>query len=118
VVEEQGLYDYTAHYDAGGTEFFTPARIPAAAAEAAEAAAKAALTAHEALGLRHLPRTDLIVDRAGTVHFLEVNFLEVNVFLEANVAPGMTATSLPPAVQAADLDLGLLCRDLLLRCFL
>jgi hypothetical protein len=31
------------------TEFFAPARIPAAAAEAA---AKAALTAHEFLGLR------------------------------------------------------------------
>jgi D-alanine-D-alanine ligase len=104
IVPESGLYDYTARYDAGGTEFFIPARIPAAATEAA---AQAALTAHEALGLRHLSRTDLIVDRAGGVHFLEVN-----------VAPGMTATSLLPlALQAADLDLGLLCRDLLLRCF-
>jgi D-alanine-D-alanine ligase len=105
IVPEGELYDYTARYDAGGTQFFTPARISAAAAAAA---AKAALTAHDALGLRHLSRTDLIVDRAGAVHFLEVN-----------VAPGMTATSLLPlAVQAADLDLGLLCKDLLRRCFL
>jgi D-alanine-D-alanine ligase len=104
IVPEGGLYDYTARYDAGGTEFFTPARIPAAAAEAA---VKAAVTAHQALGLRHLSRTDLIVDPTGAVHFLEVN-----------VAPGMTATSLLPlAVEAADLDLGLVCKDLLLHCF-
>ncbi|MGI8333378.1 D-alanine--D-alanine ligase family protein [Actinomadura scrupuli] len=103
IVPEGELYDYTARYDAGGTEFFTPARVPAAAAEAA---AKAALTAHQSLGLRHLSRTDLIVDPSGAVHFLEVN-----------VAPGMTATSLLPlAAQAAGLDLGLLCKALLRRC--
>jgi D-alanine-D-alanine ligase len=55
-----------------------------------------ALLAHEALGLRHLSRADLIVTPAGEVTFLEVN-----------VAPGCTETSLlPQAVAAAGLDLG------------
>ncbi|HEY2577960.1 MAG TPA: hypothetical protein VGI74_16770 [Streptosporangiaceae bacterium] len=36
-------------------------------------------------------------------------------FLEANVAPGMTGTSmLPMALEAASRDIGVLCRDLLL----
>ncbi len=35
-------------------------------------------------------------------------------FLEANVAPGLTETSLlPMALQAAGLELGPVCRDLL-----
>jgi len=70
-----------------------PARIPEAWADAA---ANAALTAHRALGLRHLSRVDLIVDGAGTPWFLE-----------ANVLPGLTETSLlPQALEAAGHDLG------------
>ncbi|MDX6742130.1 D-alanine--D-alanine ligase [Actinocorallia sp. A-T 12471] len=85
-------YDYTARYTAGQTEFITPARLsPDAAAKARDAA----LTAHRALGLRHLSRTDLIVTPDGTPHLLEVN-----------VAPGMTETSLLPlALQAARLTI-------------
>lgn len=99
------LYDYTARYDAGDTEFITPARIPP---DAAARAAQAAVTAHQSLGLRDLSRTDLIVDTQGQVHFLEVN-----------VSPGITETSLLPiAISAAGLDLGLVLRDLILhRCF-
>jgi len=49
-----------------------------------------------ALGMRHLPRVDLIVDGAGTPWFLE-----------ANVLPGLTETSLlPQALEAAGHDLG------------
>jgi D-alanine-D-alanine ligase len=81
------VYDYDARYVAGATEFFTPARLTAAAAEAV---ARAALVAHQAFGLRHLSRTDLIVDEDGTPWFLEVN-----------VAPGMTETSLLPQAVAA-----------------
>lgn len=95
-----GRYDYTARYDAGDTEFVTPARLTP---EATARAAAAAITAHRALGLRDLSRTDLIVSPDGEVHFLEVN-----------VAPGMTETSLlPRAVSAADLDLGEVCESLL-----
>jgi len=104
IVAPGGLYDYTARYDAGDTEFVTPARLTP---EAAERATTAAVTAHRALGLSDLSRTDLIVDENGEVHFLEVN-----------VAPGMTETSLlPRAISVAGLDLGEVCRDLILAHF-
>lgn len=89
IVPDSGLYDYTARYTAGTTEFFTPARLPD---ETLAAAAKTAIRAHEVLGLRDWSRSDLMVDDAGTVWFLEVN-----------VAPGMTETSLvPQAIAASD----------------
>ncbi|MEU1386914.1 MULTISPECIES: D-alanine--D-alanine ligase [unclassified Nonomuraea] len=100
IVPDAGVYDYAARYTAGHTEFFAPARLSAAAAEAC---ARMAVTAHTALGLRDISRTDLIVDAADDPHFLEVN-----------VAPGMTETSLlPMAAEAAGRDLGDLCRTLL-----
>lgn len=93
----EGSYDYDARYNAGRTEYFAPARLDAAVASAV---AQTALKVHALLGLRHLSRTDLIVDDAGTPHFLEVN-----------VAPGMTETSLlPQAVLAEGTELGLLYR--------
>jgi D-alanine-D-alanine ligase len=97
-----GTFDYAARYTAGLTEYHVPARLDA---EVAAAAAEAAITAHRALGLRDLSRTDLIVTRSGTIEYLETN-----------VSPGMTVTSLlPMAAAAADLDLGTLCRDLLVQ---
>lgn len=88
-----GVYSFEARYNAGETRFYTPARLdPSVAARAAEAA----VAAHTALGMRHLSRIDLIVDRAGTPWFLE-----------ANVLPGLTETSLyPQALEAAGHDLG------------
>jgi D-alanine-D-alanine ligase len=88
-----GVYDYTARYTAGSTQFVVPAQLtPEATAEVA----RVALAAHEALGLRDLSRSDLIVDGDGVVWFLEVN-----------VAPGFTETStVPLSLQAAGLDLG------------
>jgi len=94
-----GGYDYAARYTPGQTEFHVPARL--APVEAKEAAS-AAVTAHCALGLRDVSRTDLIVS-AGQVFFLEVN-----------VAPGLTETStLPMALEASGRSLGPVCRDLL-----
>ncbi len=88
-----GAYDYAARYTAGATEFVVPAEI---SAHAEAACARAAVTAHETLGLRHLSRSDLMVDADDEVWFLEVN-----------VAPGLTETSLVPlAVEAAGLNLG------------
>lgn len=86
IVADGGVYDYDARYVAGSTEFFCPARLTDAATAAVR---DAAIVSHRAFGLRHLSRTDLIVDRFGQVWFLEVN-----------VAPGMTETSLLP--QAAE----------------
>jgi D-alanine-D-alanine ligase len=88
-----GVYSFEARYNAGETRFYTPARITDAVAGRA---AEAALAAHTALGLRHISRVDLIVDGAGTPWFLE-----------ANVLPGLTETSLyPQALEAAGHDLG------------
>ena len=88
-----GIYDYTARYTAGVTEFFCPARL---SESVGQLVSEAAVTTHQALGLRDLSRSDLIVDRDGTVWFLEVN-----------VAPGMTETSLfPQSLAAANSDLG------------
>lgn len=89
---DSGIYDYQARYTAGMTEFFCPANLPA---DQAVAAAQVALTAHRTFGIRDLSRTDMIVDNAGIPHFLETN-----------VAPGMTETSLlPQSVAAAGLAL-------------
>ena len=102
IVPDGGVYDYTARYTAGSTEFAVPAKL---SDELAAECARVAVLAHEALGLRDLSRSDLIIDPDGTVWFLEVN-----------VAPGLTETStVPLAVSAAGLDLGELVADLV-RC--
>jgi D-alanine-D-alanine ligase len=102
IVAPGGVYDYAARYTPGQTEFYTPARL---AGVTAQEAARVAVAAHAVLGLRDISRTDLIVDTAGAVHFLEVN-----------VAPGMTSTStLPMAMRAAGIDLGACCATLLER---
>jgi D-alanine-D-alanine ligase len=94
-----GAYDYAARYTAGQTKFYTPARL---SRSEAKAAASAAVTAHRALGLRDLSRTDLIIEDGRPF------------FLEVNVAPGMTETStLPMAMESAGRALGVVCRDLL-----
>jgi D-alanine-D-alanine ligase len=82
ILPDGGVYDYTARYTAGSTEFQVPAKLDdAVAAECA----RVAVAAHEALGLRDLSRSDLMIDAEGQVWFLEVN-----------VAPGLTETSTVP----------------------
>ena len=93
IVPDGGVYSYEARYTAGATEFFTPARL---ASSVAASAAAASLAAYRTLGHQHLSRVDLIIDADGRPWFLE-----------ANVSPGMTETSLlPMAVEAAGLDVG------------
>lgn len=77
-----GRYDYDARYNAGRSEYFVPARL---SADLLDRCMEAALTAHRTLHLRHISRTDLIVDADGTPWFIDVNS-----------APGMTQTSLLP----------------------
>ncbi|WP_409329398.1 D-alanine--D-alanine ligase family protein [Trujillonella humicola] len=97
-----GVFDYTARYTPGLTEYHTPARIPD---DVAARAADLAVTVHRELGLADLSRTDAIVDAEGAIHFLEVN-----------VSPGLTETSMfPMAVEAAGHDLGELLAALLAR---
>ncbi|MCB0897793.1 MAG: D-alanine--D-alanine ligase [Actinobacteria bacterium] len=96
-----GIYDYAARYTAGETEFFVPARISAAQADEC---ARTAVMAHETLGLRDWSRVDFMVTDEGVY------------FLEANVAPGMTETSLfPQAAVAAGFTLGKVAAALVAR---
>lgn len=93
IVPDGGFYDYNARYTAGLTEFFCPARVDESVARAA---ANLALDVHRRIGLRDYSRVDLMIDGAGHPTFLEVN-----------VAPGMTETSLfPQSLDAASRDLG------------
>jgi D-alanine-D-alanine ligase len=102
VVPLSGVYDYTARYTAGATQFFAPARL---SEPVAAAVAEAAVAAHTALGLRDVSRVDAVVDVEGRVQLLEVN-----------TSPGMTETSLlPMAVEAAGLSFGEVLRTLLER---
>jgi D-alanine-D-alanine ligase len=93
IAPESGVFDYTSRYTPGLTEYHAPARLSDAVAAGA---AEMALAAHRALGLADLSRTDAIVTPDGEVHFLEVN-----------VSPGLTETSMfPMAVEAAGYELG------------
>ena len=93
IVPASGVYDFTARYTAGLTDFHAPARV---GEDTSRALAELAVTAHRRLGLRDVSRTDAIVAPDGTVHFLEVNS-----------SPGLTETSLlPMAVETAGRSLG------------
>lgn len=83
-----GFYDYAARYTAGLTTFHCPARLsPPVAAQVADIAVQA----HILLGLRDVSRTDAVVAPDGSVEFLEVN-----------VSPGLTETSLLPMAAEGD----------------
>ena len=102
IVPESGVFDYTARYTPGLTEYHAPARV---SDEVAARAADAAVEVHRELGLADLSRTDAIVTPDGEVHFLEVN-----------VSPGLTETSMfPMAVEAAGFELGDVLARLLTR---
>ena len=102
IVPTSGVFDYTARYTAGMTTYHTPARLPS---DAADAVADVAVRAHQGLGLRDVSRTDAIITADGVVQFLEVN-----------VSPGMTATSLLPlSIEAAGLETGEVIATLLER---
>lgn len=83
-----GVYSFQARYNAGETTFYAPSRL---SDETVSAVSDAAVLAHRTLGLRDLSRVDFIVDVDGRPWFLE-----------ANVIPGLTETSLVPlAIEAS-----------------
>jgi D-alanine-D-alanine ligase len=99
IVPTSGVYGYEARYNAGLTRFYTPARITP---DAAAAAAEAAVGIHRALGIGQVSRVDIIIDADGEPWFLEVN-----------VIPGLTETSLlPQGLAAAGIEVGDLYRRL------
>jgi len=84
-----GVYSFQARYNAGETTFYAPCRLDE---PAVQVVTDAAVLAHQTLGLRDLSRVDFIVDNDGRPWFLE-----------ANVLPGLTETSLVPlAIEASD----------------
>lgn len=98
-IATDGSYDYDARYNPGRAVYYAPARLDA---PQAQAVTEAALRVHRALSLRHLSRTDFILDSSGVPQFLDVN-----------VAPGMTETSLfPQAIEAAGRSLGEVYREI------
>ena len=102
IVPSSGVFDYTARYTPGLTEYHAPARL---GEEVAARAAGLAVAVHRVMGLADLSRTDAIVTSDGAVHFLEVN-----------VSPGLTETSMfPMAVEAAGHELGDVLALLLVR---
>jgi D-alanine-D-alanine ligase len=99
---KSGFYDYAARYTAGLATFHAPARLTTAAAAAV---ADLAVAAHRLLGLRDVSRTDAVVTADGVAHFLEVN-----------VAPGLTETSLlPMAIESDGAQLGAVYAELIER---
>ncbi|TVR41309.1 MAG: D-alanine--D-alanine ligase [Bacteroidia bacterium] len=80
-----GYFDYEAKYTPGAADEITPARIPD---ELTVAVQQVSVELYEKLGLKGLTRFDFIHSN-GNIYFLEVN-----------VTPGMTQTSLVPQ-QAA-----------------
>ncbi|WP_448006880.1 D-alanine--D-alanine ligase family protein [Agromyces bauzanensis] len=86
-----GVYGFQARYNAGETTFYAPSRL---SDEVSAKVSDAAVLAHRTLGLRDLSRVDFIVDDEGVPWFLEVN-----------VIPGLTETSLVPlAIEASQTD--------------
>lgn len=102
ILPDSGFYDYHHRYTAGITEFFCPARLSADLTEKVAAAAK---TIHQTLNLRDFSRSDLIIDQSGQVWFIEVN-----------VAPGLTETSLfPQSAEASSAEIGVVFDSLIKR---
>jgi len=91
IVPKSGLYDFSARYAEGETDFFVPARV---SPEIATAAIELAERVHRVTDCRDVSRVDMIVDAEG-----------VPWVLESNTSPGMTETSLlPMAAEAAGMS--------------
>jgi len=91
IVPRGALYDFSARYAEGETDFFAPARLSEGVAQAAR---EVAARVHQVTGCRDVSRVDLVVDADG-----------IPWVLESNTSPGMTETSLlPMAAEAAGMS--------------
>ncbi len=87
IVVDRDFYNYENKYQKGLAREQTPADI---LPEQEKEMGEMLLTVAHALGLRVYSRADFIIDREGTIWFIEINTL-----------PGMTQTSLLPQEAAA-----------------
>lgn len=96
-----GFYDYEAKYTKGMTEFVLPAEL---SPEVTKKAQEIAVRTFRALNCSGYARVDMMVDREGNPHVLEVNTL-----------PGMTDTSdLPAMAEVAGISYDQLVERILL----
>jgi len=87
MVAKSGLFDFSAMYTPGETDYYVPARLEdAVMAEVVRLAGEV----HVLLGCRHVSRVDMVVGADGVPQVLEVN-----------TSPGMTETSLLPMAAEA-----------------
>ena len=87
MVPKSGLFDFSAMYTPGETDYYVPARLDEATM--AEVIALAARV-HTLLGCERFSRVDMVIGADGVPYVLEVN-----------TSPGMTETSLLPMAAAA-----------------
>jgi D-alanine-D-alanine ligase len=97
---KSGLYDYTAKYTAGMSEYFCPADLPA---DVTARVQELGLRSARVLGCRGASRADFRLAADGEAYCLEVNTI-----------PGMTPTSLVPmAARAAGMSYDQLVQQML-----
>lgn len=85
IIAPDGFFDFESKYiDGKMAHEVYPAPIDEALTHALQ---QAALTAHQTIGVRHMSRSDFIVDANGKIWFLEINTI-----------PGVTKNSLLPKV--------------------
>ncbi|GAH82437.1 unnamed protein product, partial [marine sediment metagenome] len=93
---KQGVYDFTAKYTEGMSEYVVPAVLEK---DIINAAQNLGLTAHNLLGCRCFSRVDMRLGKDNKIRILEVNAI-----------PGLTSTSLlPKAAKAVGIDFAHMC---------
>ncbi len=93
---KQGVYDFTAKYTEGMSEYVVPAVLEK---DIINAAQNLGLTAHNLLGCRCFSRVDMKLGKDNKIRILEVNTI-----------PGLTSTSLlPKAAKAVGIDFAHMC---------
>lgn len=96
---QEGHYDYAAKYTRDDTKYILDPQIPESVARKVSKATKRIA---KALGVRHIARTDFLLDKDGVAWFLEIN-----------TTPGFTDHSLvPKAAKHIGLSMPDLCAKL------
>ncbi len=99
IVPAEGLYDYEAKYTRDDTTYVVDPELPPGVAERIK---EQTVRIARALGVRHIARTDFMLDSSGTAWFLEINTM-----------PGFTDHSLvPKAARKIGLEMPELCSTL------
>lgn len=87
MVPKSGLFDFSAMYTAGETDYYVPARLTEAEMQLVTELAE---RVHRLLDCERVSRVDMVLGTDGVPYVLEVN-----------TSPGMTETSLLPMAAAA-----------------